>query len=291
MKTLSLRLIPRTAALWYALSRSARTRGRQTWAVRREIACSGFASPFRTAINCSRATPGVLVNARCLAVQVSFALNADRKPRRAITTASASAGVILPLINLPIVYAITASSRSTMGGTWGLKAAALEDPDKDVRQIAAESLGRIGPASVDILPALAAALRDPSNTVRQSAAEALGRDRTCRRASPSLYTVLHIQSCTTSAETPQSRQSPLSRPASAWPADPLRKATPRFRPVALVLPYDRFPPWVAQFGRDIFADPRRPSGTCSKPGPSGAAALTGQPILPDCCQSWRNPRA
>ena len=70
-------------------------------------------------------------------------------------------------------------------------AAALHDPDEDVRRSAADAswaadaLGKIGPAAAEAVPALAAALHDPDEDVRRSAADALAKSG-ARRGGPSL---------------------------------------------------------------------------------------------------------
>ena len=55
-----------------------------------------------------------------------------------------------------------------------LVATLKDDQDKDVRRLAAEVLGKIGPAAAEAAPALAAALKDPDEVVRRLAVEALG---------------------------------------------------------------------------------------------------------------------
>jgi HEAT repeat protein len=50
---------------------------------------------------------------------------------------------------------------------------ALKDPDRDVRQFAAQSLGKIGPAAKLLLPALIETLKDEDQLVRVHAANAL----------------------------------------------------------------------------------------------------------------------
>ena len=52
---------------------------------------------------------------------------------------------------------------------------ALRDENWHKRRLAAESLGKIGPAAADAVPALAMIFNDENAQVRQSAAEALGR--------------------------------------------------------------------------------------------------------------------
>ena len=51
----------------------------------------------------------------------------------------------------------------------------LNDEDRSVRYLAAETLGRLGPAAEEALPALIQALKDPDSGVRSSAATALKR--------------------------------------------------------------------------------------------------------------------
>ena len=53
--------------------------------------------------------------------------------------------------------------------------ASLKDQDAFVRRDAARSLGRIGPAAGEAVPALRSAARDKNQHVRQAAAEALHR--------------------------------------------------------------------------------------------------------------------
>lgn len=52
---------------------------------------------------------------------------------------------------------------------------ALEDPNADVRDRAAQSLARMGPPAKEAVPMLIAALEDPDWSVRRSAARALGQ--------------------------------------------------------------------------------------------------------------------
>jgi HEAT repeat protein len=52
---------------------------------------------------------------------------------------------------------------------------AAKDTDRDVRRAAASSLGVIGPAALDAVPALTQATTDPDPSVRGAAIETLGR--------------------------------------------------------------------------------------------------------------------
>jgi hypothetical protein len=54
-----------------------------------------------------------------------------------------------------------------------VQAELLQDPDRFVRERAAEELGGIGPAARAAIPALTEALKDPDQSVRQLAAEAI----------------------------------------------------------------------------------------------------------------------
>src|SRR5207248_1248033 len=52
---------------------------------------------------------------------------------------------------------------------------ALASEDRAVREVAAKTLGRIGPAARCAVPALTAALNDPHGWVREAAAQALAK--------------------------------------------------------------------------------------------------------------------
>jgi hypothetical protein len=53
----------------------------------------------------------------------------------------------------------------------------LRDPDRDVRAAAAESLGLLGPAAREAVPAIEALMRDPHPEVRAAAQQALEKIR------------------------------------------------------------------------------------------------------------------
>lgn len=55
--------------------------------------------------------------------------------------------------------------------------AAMQEGDKQVRRLACELLGRLGPVAAEAVPALTAALQDPAPGVRKAAATALGQIR------------------------------------------------------------------------------------------------------------------
>ncbi len=72
--------------------------------------------------------------------------------------------------------------------------AALEDPDNYLRKTAAEALGEIGPAAKDAVPSLIAALKDPNVKVRREVVWALGKiGPSAKAAIPSLFAMLKYQ--------------------------------------------------------------------------------------------------
>jgi HEAT repeat protein len=62
---------------------------------------------------------------------------------------------------------------------------ALGDGNAWVRWLAAETLGRIGPAAAEAMPALTAALQDPDQEVLKAAKDALERIRSSSPAANS----------------------------------------------------------------------------------------------------------
>jgi len=64
-------------------------------------------------------------------------------------------------------------------------AGVLKDPDADLRTAAARSLGIVGPAAADAIPALTEAAKDADPTVRGAAIEALRRVRNTRTGAQS----------------------------------------------------------------------------------------------------------
>lgn len=68
--------------------------------------------------------------------------------------------------------------------------AALADKNEDVRKSAAEALGKIGPATPEVVPALVRALKDKKEDVRSEAGDALAQIGLAgKEAIPALWAV------------------------------------------------------------------------------------------------------